>query len=180
MSDADCTSGREPRSVAASLLFFLAYSQRSEIGRLPYFHTWCGLSANLQCMSEMCCTRLTQLAENTRHKNYSKNRHLRRIAQVFQAFIFASKACIDNRKKVFFKTAIAPPHVPTPHNMVNIGLLTAKIDWWVWSTPANFNGFRVFPFFAPTSLNRDQPNFARCLAVSWAGTPCIHFWAFVP
>jgi len=23
---------------------------------------------------------------------------------------------------------------------------------------------------APTSLNGDQPNFARCLAVSWAGT----------
>jgi len=22
--------------------FFLAYSQRSEIGYLPYFHTWCG------------------------------------------------------------------------------------------------------------------------------------------
>jgi len=27
-----------------------------------YFHTWCGLSANLECMSEMCCTRL---GENT-------------------------------------------------------------------------------------------------------------------
>jgi len=25
-------------------------------------HTWIGLSANLECMSEMCCTRL---AENT-------------------------------------------------------------------------------------------------------------------
>jgi len=23
--------------------------------KLPYFHTWCGLSANLECMSEMCC-----------------------------------------------------------------------------------------------------------------------------
>jgi len=22
---------------------------------LPYFYTWCGLSANLECMSEMCC-----------------------------------------------------------------------------------------------------------------------------
>ena len=43
-------------------LFFLAWSQRLEIGCLPYFHTWCGLSANLECMFEMCCTRL---AENT-------------------------------------------------------------------------------------------------------------------
>jgi len=23
--------------------FFLAYSHQSEIGCLPYFHTWCGL-----------------------------------------------------------------------------------------------------------------------------------------
>ena len=28
---------------------------------------------------------------------------------------------------------------------------------------------------AATSLNGDQPNFARCLAVSCAGTLCIHF-----
>jgi len=30
-----------------------------------------------------------------------------------------------------------------PHKMVNFGLLTAEICWWVWGTPANFNGFRV-------------------------------------
>jgi len=30
-----------------------------------------------------------------------------------------------------------------PHNMVNIGLLTAEIGPVVWSTPGNFNGFRV-------------------------------------
>jgi len=52
------------------LSFFLAYSQRSEIGCLPYFHTWCGLSANLECRSEMCCTRLTG---NTGYKNDAKN-----------------------------------------------------------------------------------------------------------
>jgi len=28
---------------------------------------------------------------------------------------------------------------------------------------------------APTSLNGGQPNFARCLAVSWADTLCMHF-----
>ena len=36
---------------------------------IPYFHTWCGLSANVECMSEMCCTRL---AENTGRKNDAK------------------------------------------------------------------------------------------------------------
>jgi len=30
-----------------------------------------------------------------------------------------------------------------PHNMVNFGLPTAEICWWVWGTTANFNGFRV-------------------------------------
>jgi len=43
------------------LSFPLAYSQRSQIGCLPYFHTWCSLCADLECMSEMCCTRLAKL-----------------------------------------------------------------------------------------------------------------------
>ena len=34
-----------------------------------YFHTWCGLSANLRCRSETCCTRLT---ENTERKKSPK------------------------------------------------------------------------------------------------------------
>ena len=36
-------------------------------------------SANLECRSEMCCTRL---AGNTEPKNDAKNRHLRTIAQL--------------------------------------------------------------------------------------------------
>jgi len=54
-------------------LFFLAYSQPSQIGCLPYCHTWCGLSVNLEYRSEMCCTRL---AANTEHKNDAKIDHL--------------------------------------------------------------------------------------------------------
>jgi len=30
-----------------------------------------------------------------------------------------------------------------PDNLVNFGPLTAEIDPVVWSTPANFNGFRI-------------------------------------
>jgi len=60
------------------LLFFLAYSQPSQIGCLPYFHTWCGLSANLGCWPETCCTRL---AENTGRKKSPIIRHLGTIAQ---------------------------------------------------------------------------------------------------
>jgi len=33
---------------------------------------------------------------------------------------------------------------------------------------------------APTSLSGSQPNFARCLAVSWAGTLYIHFQGLLP
>ena len=64
------------------LFLFLASSQPSEIGCLPYFHTWCGLSANLECMSEMCCT---WFAESTGRKNDAKNRHLGTIAQLCRA-----------------------------------------------------------------------------------------------
>ena len=43
-------------SIFCLLLFFIACSQRSQTGCLPHFHTWRGLSANLECMSELCCT----------------------------------------------------------------------------------------------------------------------------
>jgi len=35
---------------------------------------------------------------------------------------------------------------------------------------------RLSSVTAATSLNRSQPNFAWCLAVSWAGTLHVHFW----
>ena len=64
------------------LLFFLAYSQPSQIGCLPYFHTWGGLSANLECRSGICCMRLV---ENTGRKNDAKIRHLGTIPQLCPA-----------------------------------------------------------------------------------------------
>ena len=64
-------------------IFFLSSPNLSgHIGCLPYFHTWCGLSANLRCRSETCCTRL---AENTGRKKVAKNRHLGTIAQLCRA-----------------------------------------------------------------------------------------------
>jgi len=64
-----------------SFIFSLPNLSR-RIGCLPYFHTRCGLSANLGCRSETCCTRL---AENTGRKNDAQNRHLRTIAQLCRA-----------------------------------------------------------------------------------------------
>jgi len=63
-------------------LFYLAYSQQSGTGCLPYFHTWYGFSMNCECMAEMRCT---PLAENTGLKNNAKNCHLRTIAQCCRA-----------------------------------------------------------------------------------------------
>jgi len=53
--------------------------------------------------------------------------------------IFATKARIDNRKKVL-SSNISSTCI---HNMVNFGPLAAEIRWRVLGTPANFNGFRV-------------------------------------
>jgi len=67
------------------LLLFLFPRLISAVGdwmSTIYFHTWCGLSANLECRSEMCCT---LLAENTGRKKVAKNRHLGTIAKFCRA-----------------------------------------------------------------------------------------------
>jgi len=55
------------------------------------------------------------------------------------AFIFTTKACIDNWK-YFLSSNISST---CPHNMVNFGPVPAEIVSLVWGTPANFNGFCV-------------------------------------
>jgi len=62
------------------------------ISAAAYFGTWCGLSANLECRSEMCCARL---AANTGRKKSPSGHH----PTTLSGCIFATKACIDNREK---------------------------------------------------------------------------------
>ena len=126
-------------------------------------------SANLECRSEMCCTRL---AGNTGCKNDEKNRHLRTIAQLCRAVSSQQGTHQQSGKNVKQQYLL---HMS--HNMANFGPLTAEICWWVLFTPANFNGFRVLPSLLQRnrSPRGGQPNFARCLAISWAGTLYIHF-----
>jgi len=76
--------------------FFLAYSQWSESGRLPYFHASCGLSANLECRSE-CAKRCALEIQDAKNDVKSPSAHHRTN---LSSYIFASKACIDNRKNV--------------------------------------------------------------------------------
>ena len=54
----------------------------------------------------------------------------------FSGYIFATKAHIDNRKKLVKQQYVL--------HMVNFGPLTAEIDSGVWGTPANFNGVCIF------------------------------------
>jgi len=110
--------------------FFLTWSQQPHIGCLPYFDTWCGPSANLECRSATCCARL---AENAGPKKNAKNWPSGRHRTTLSGYSFATKARIDNRKKNLLSSNISST---CPHNMVNFGLV-------VWGTPANFDGFRV-------------------------------------
>ena len=75
----------------SSFFFFLAYSQRSQIGCLPYFRTWRGLSANLECRSETCGTRL---AGNAGLKKSPSHNFCRAI------YIVTNKACVNWEKPV--------------------------------------------------------------------------------
>jgi len=98
---------------------FLAWSQPSQIGYLPYFHTLCGLSANLRCRSETHCT---WLAENTGRKKVAKHRHLGTIGKklVKQQYLL--------------------------HMSPQYGELRPTSGWDRSSslgTPAKFSGFRV-------------------------------------
>jgi len=145
-------------------LFFLAWSQRSEIGCLPsYFHTRCGLSVNLECRSEIAaCGSL----KNTGRKNYAKNRHLGTIAQVCQAISSQLRHASTIGKSVKHQFLI--------YMSLQYGELRPTRGWDRFVSLGHPNKFqrvsRLGFVTAATSLNGGQPNFARCVAVSWAGT----------
>jgi len=79
----------------------------------------------------------TQLAENTGRKNSPSQHH----GTTLSGYIFATKACIDNRKKNLLSSDTSSA---CPDNMVNFGPLTAEIGLGVWVAPANVDGFRVW------------------------------------
>jgi len=64
--------------------------------------------------------------------------------------------------------------------MVNFGPLGAEIFSLVGALQQISTVSRFGFVTAATSHNGSQPNFVRCLAVSWAGTVYIHFRGFLP
>jgi len=73
----------------------------------------------------MCCARL---AGNARPKKSPSEQHRTTLSGYF----FATKARIDNRKNLL-NNNVSPT---CPHNMVNVGPLTAEIGSGVWGTLA--------------------------------------------
>ena len=137
--------------LSSSLFFFFSAPDlrglRLDVYCLPYFHTWCGLSVvNLECRSETCCA---LPAENTGCKKSPSGHH----PTTLSGYIFATKACIDNRKKNLLSTNISSP---SPHNMVNFGPLVAEIVSLVWGTPANFNGTLVVGISQTAAFNKGR------------------------
>ena len=107
-----------------------------EIGCLPYFYTCCGLSANLGCRYETCCTRL---AENTVCKKSPKIRQLRTIVQICRDVSLQLRQISTVRKNLLSSNISST----CPHNIVTFSPVAAEIGSVVWGTPANFDGFRV-------------------------------------
>ena len=81
-------------------------------------------------------------------------------------YIFATKACIDNRKKNLLNSNISST---CPHNMVNFSPLSAETYWQVWGTPANFNRFHVLALL----LHSTEVN--QTLQDVWPSPGLIHY-----
>jgi len=126
---------------------------------------WRGPSVNLECRSEMCCTRLPG---NAGRKKLPKIRHLGTVAQLCRA-ISSQVRHISTIKKNLLNSYISPI---CPHNMVNFGPLTAEICWRVWGTPANFNGFRVL---ASLLQRRRSMEVNQTLHDVWPSPGLVHY-----
>jgi len=158
-------------SSSSSSLFPRLVSAVTDWMSVPYFHTWCGLSANLECRSETCCTRL---AENTGRKKSPFWHHRTTLS----GYIFATKECIDNRKKLLNSNTSST----CPDNTVNFG--PPPTSGWDRFTslghPCKFQRVSLLgSVTARHSSSRRQPNFAalnRGRHLYAAGRPLR--WAF--
>jgi len=114
----------------------------------------------------------TQLAENTGRKNDAKNRHLHTIAQLCRAISLQLRHVSTTGRKLVKQQCLL--HVSSQY-----GELWPTNGWDRLTSlvhPSKFQRVSCLCFVTgPSSLNRSQPNFAQCLAISWAGILHIHF-----
>ena len=145
--------------------FFLAYSQQLQIGCLPYLYTWCGPSVNLECRSEMWYNAHGSL-------EIQDTKMMQKIAisaplHNLSGCIFATKACIDNRKNLLSaNTSSTCPELWPTNGWDRFRSLGHpwKFQWVS----------RLGSITAPQSSSGRQPNFAalnRWCHIYLAGQP---------
>ena len=116
--------------------FFPISSQPSQIGCLPYFHRWCGLSGNLRCRSETCYTRLAEIQHAGNDKNSPSGHRRTNLSGISSQLRHVSTIGKNLLSSNISSTC--------SHNMVNFGSpLAAEIGSLVSATPPDLNGFRV-------------------------------------
>jgi len=100
-----------------------------EYGRPLYFHP-------VVCSIFLLLSFFPRLISAVADRKKSPSGHHR---TTLSGYIFATKACIDNRKNLLNSNTSST----CPDNMVNFGPLAAEITLPVWGTHANFNKFHV-------------------------------------
>ena len=83
-------------------------------------------------------------------------------------YIFATKACIDNRKKLLNSKIFSR----CPHKCGELGPTSGDIGWRVWGTPANFSGFRVL---ASLLHRRRSTEVNQTLHDVWPSLGLVHY-----
>jgi len=107
----------------------------------------------------------------------AKSGHLRTIAQLCQAISSQLRHVLTIGKKLVKQQYLL--HMPSQYGEL---WPTNGRDWLAGlGHPNKFQrGSHLGFFTASTSLNRSQPNFARCLAICWASILYVHFRGLLP
>jgi len=145
-----------------SFFSFLAYSQQSEIGCLPYFYTLCGLSANLEFRSKMCCMWSLEIQDA---KMTQKSRHLGTIAQLCWAVSLQVRHVSTIRKNLSNSNTAST----CPDNMVNLWPTNSWDQFGSLGHPCKFQQVsHLGSVTARHSSSGRQPNFAAGRPSRWA------------
>jgi len=115
------------------LLFFPRLISAAAHWTSTILHTWCGLDAILECMSEMCCTWLAEIAGC---KNYSKNHHLGTIAQLCHTISLQLRHVSTIGKKL-----VKQQHIS--HNTLVVGVSQTLRRWMQGATYIRLGGHHV-------------------------------------
>jgi len=138
-------------------------------------HTWCGLSVNWECLSEMCCMCLGEKIQDA--KIMKKIAICAPSHNFVWLYLHNWGTCRQSGKKLVKQQYLL-------QMSSQYGELPPTNGWdrlASFGHPSKFQRVSYLGFVtAPTSLNGGQPKFARCLAVFCYGTLYINFWELWP